>query len=84
MNTVEYMYKDYKTQDYMVVKFPEPDRSVIINLSEKIRELEKKCEELRFPHRDNNFAVLTKEEYEKYVKYVQVVQEVKEIMLQID
>ena len=40
---------------------------------------EQECERLRFPMKDSNYAILTKEEFEDYKKLKQTLAEIKEI-----
>ena len=40
---------------------------------------EQECERLRFPMKDSNYAILTKEEFEDYKKLKQTLTEIKEI-----
>ena len=48
-------------------------------LGKSLKAKEQECERLRFPMKDSNYAILTKEEFEDYKKLKQTLTEIKEI-----
>ena len=56
------------------------DEQRIVELNKTIQAKEQECEKLRFPMKDTNYAILTKEEFEKFEQLKQTLTEIKEIV----